>query len=234
VNRSESSEREAEATRVGRIYARYGASRRRRRAWAAGNPGNVAMRDELLAAVLEEAGPELRSGGEVLDVGCGTGFWLEALRDSGVDAGRLTGVDILDERVGAATARIPGATVLSEDARALPFQPGRFSVILMFTLLSSFATTEDVRSAAREAERTLARDGVLVVYEPRLWNPFNPRVRRLRDSDLDDVGLRRDHERTLTLVPPLARRLRSRTASAYPLLARVPALRTHRLLTYRR
>src|SRR5262249_16832774 len=48
--------------RLGRAYDRYRRSGRKRRAWAADNPGNVAIRQELLERLLDRAGPQLRSG----------------------------------------------------------------------------------------------------------------------------------------------------------------------------
>jgi SAM-dependent methyltransferase len=234
VNSSEDAERDAEARRVGDIYERYRRSRRRRRAWAADNPGNMAIREELLSAVLEEAGPELASAGEVLDVGCGTGFWLETLQRAGVEPARLVGVDLLPERVAAAAQRVPEATVREADVRALPFEDGRFAVVVMFTVLSSLASPEDVRRALADAKRVVQPRGTLLCYEPRLPNLLNRGVLRVRDEDLDMAGIRPRAERRLTLFPPLSRRLGRRTSFAYARLARLPPLLTHRLVIYRR
>jgi len=62
---------EPEAARIARVYAAYRASARKRKAWAADNPGNVAIREELLEAIWGLAGPELRADGAILDLGCG-------------------------------------------------------------------------------------------------------------------------------------------------------------------
>jgi SAM-dependent methyltransferase len=234
VNRTRDREPEAEAARVGQTYAAYRRSRRRRRAWAADNPGNRVMRDELLAAVLEEAAPQLGSGGEVLDVGCGSGFWLEALQGCGIDPARLTGADIQPERAAAAAARVPRATILQADARALPLADGRFSVVLLFTLLSSLEGPEDVRRALSETRRVMAPGGVLLCYEPRLPSPFNRATRRIRSDDLDLAGIRPRRERRLTVLPPVARRLGRRADTFYPLLARIAPLQSHRLVVHRR
>src|SRR6185503_1527002 len=84
-----------ELERVSRAYAGYARSGRRRRAWAAGNPGNAAIRAELLQACWELIGPDMARGGELLDAGCGTGFWLGSLAESGVPPERLHGIDVL-------------------------------------------------------------------------------------------------------------------------------------------
>jgi len=75
----------------------------------------------------------------------------------------------------------------------------------------------------------LAPGGALVVYEPRLPNPRNPRTRRVARRALatragDDV-----HHEAITLLPPISRRLGERGRR----LARWRALRSHRLTTIR-
>jgi SAM-dependent methyltransferase len=135
--------------------------------------------------------------------------------------------------VAVASERVPGARVRQADARALPFDDTRFAIVVLFTVLSSLESDRDVRHALAEARRVLRPGGVLLVYEPRLRNPFNARVRRITDEDLDVAGIRPRTERRLTLLPPLARRLGTRTEALYPRLARLALLRTHRLVAYR-
>ncbi|MGH2947326.1 MAG: methyltransferase domain-containing protein, partial [Solirubrobacteraceae bacterium] len=78
-----------DAGRLRRTFDRYAASAGKRRAWSAANPGNQAIRRELVDAVL--ALVPLAPGARVLDAGCGTGWWLRELAARGV-AG-LHGVD---------------------------------------------------------------------------------------------------------------------------------------------
>jgi hypothetical protein len=82
--------------------------------------------------------------------------------------------------------------------------------------------------------RVLAPGGMLLVYEPRVPNPLNRHTLLLRDDDLDAVGLTPRQQLSLTLVPALARRLGRRTDDRYQRLARLPFLRTHRLIAYRK
>ena len=184
--------------------------------------------------MLQEARNELRSDGDVLDIGCGTGFWLSALESAGASPDHLFGVDVQPERVAAASHRVPRASVKQADARSLPFSDAGFSVVLLFTLLSSLADDDDTVRALREARRMLRPSGLLLCYEPRLPNPLNPRVRRVPNERFDMASVRPRHERSLTLLPPLARRLGPATDALYPRLARVPLLRSHRLVAYRR
>jgi SAM-dependent methyltransferase len=203
------------------------------RAWSAANPGNLAARRELLAAIHRAAAPQLAGGGDLLDCGCGTGWLLEALAREGVAAERLHGVDADRARIAATTRRVPGATGLVADARSLPFADGAFVAVFQVVSLSSMGGRDSVRAVLAEVRRVLAPDGVLVVYEPRLPNPFNRRTRLIRRSDLEAAGLPVAESCSLTLVPPLGRRLGRFTPSLHPSLSTLPPLRSHRLLVHR-
>ncbi|MCW3066252.1 MAG: hypothetical protein JWN32_3424, partial [Solirubrobacterales bacterium] len=98
---------EGERARLGRIFGGYAASTRKRGAWRADNPGNVAIRRELTDAVFELAGDAIAGGGPILDVGCGNGWWLAELAERGVAPGRLRGVELLEARAAAAAERVP-------------------------------------------------------------------------------------------------------------------------------
>src|SRR4051812_26994059 len=121
-----------ERRRLTRIYAGYQADARKRRAWSAENPGNRAIRDELVAAL----GPWLPRSGDVLDAGCGRGWMLARLLAAGVPGARLHGLDALPARVEAAQAAAPGATVHAGDVRSLPYPDGAFSLVVFLTVLS--------------------------------------------------------------------------------------------------
>jgi SAM-dependent methyltransferase len=215
------------------VYSRYAGSRRKQRAWAADNPGNAAIRGELLAHLLRLAAPQIAGEGEILDAGCGTGWWLRELVEAGVRPERLCGIDIQPERVAAAGRAVPRAEIEVGDARRLTFPDESFSVVLQLTLLSSLGSHGAIREALGEGMRVLAPGGLLLVYEPRVPNPLNRHTLLVRNSDLDAAGISPREQSSLTLVPALARRLGRRTPALYPRLARVALLRTHRLVSYR-
>jgi len=169
----------------------------------------------------------------VLDVGCGTGWWLERLAADQRTTARLHGVDLLPDRATAAQRRVPNAEVRVGDARQLPFASGAFDVVTLFTVLSSLGSVGDVQRALGEARRVLAPGGALLVWEPRLPTPNRNTIRisqrllrrALAGAEIDAVAT--------TVAPPIARRLGSSTARLYPRLARRRALLTHRLLCAR-
>ena len=218
-----------EQERIERVYAGYREDRHRQRAWSAENAGNAAIREEVLRALLELVPDALAGEGAVLDAGCGTGWWLRRLAWEGVAPNRLVGVDFLAERAQAAGALVPGARVIAGDVRNLPLPAGACTLVLLFTVLSAMGSHEDVRSALGEARRVLAGGGTIAVWEPRVWTP-NPHTRLVGPGELRTVLGGELRARTLTLFPPLARRVSGRL---YGPLARVPLLRTHRLVVAR-
>ena len=210
------------------MYAGYSADPRRRRAWDALNPGNAAIREELVQAMLGLV-PDLIGGeGVLLDAGCGTGWWLECLLGEGVSTERLAGVELLGARVRAAGSRVPGAHIEQADIRRLALPDASCSLVTLFTVLSSMGSPADRRLALLEALRVLAPGGAVAIWEPR-WPTPNRNTRLVRLAELRatlGAGLT---VRTITLAPPLARR----SGRLYESLARVRALRSHRLVIAR-
>lgn len=222
----------SEAARVGRVYGDYARSRRRRRAWSAENPGNRAIRAELSARALQHAAEALSRPGLILDVGCGTGWWLERLSRLDIDPERLIGIDIQEARVDGARSRVPGANLMIGDARSLPLPARSCDLVTMFTVLSSLQTRHDVVDALRAARAVLTEHGLLLVYEPRFPNPLSRTTIWVSGGALDEAGLRPRHAEHLTVVPQVARRLGRRIESIYPRLSKA-GLVTHRLVAYR-
>jgi len=183
--------------------------------------------------LLDAADDALASGDPVLDIGCGTGWWLETLARAGAPTTALHGLERDPERVAAATRRVPGASIRAGDAQALPYPDGTFGFATLIVVLSSLPRGAVV-GALCEARRVLAPGGNIAIYEPRVPNPLNGTTHLLRRSDLDRAGLVPRDERTLTLAPPLGRRLGPLTAVLHPALSRIGPLRSHRLVQHRR
>ena len=187
------------------------------------------MRQELVRTAFALADGALRAG-DVLDVGCGTGWWLKCLHERGIPPGRLNGVDVLDARVRAAAARVPGATIRRGDARSLPFEDDRFTAVTLFVVLSSLEDDDAVADTLREAERVTRADGSILVWDVRIPNPLNAATRRVSSRAVQALLGAPTATVTLTLVPPLARRL---GPNGYARLAAIPILRSHRLSVHR-
>jgi ubiquinone/menaquinone biosynthesis C-methylase UbiE len=207
-------------------------NRGRRPDWDASNPGNAAIREELATALLEAASPALREGRELLDAGCGTGWWLQRLLDAGSAPDRLHGLERDPDRVTAARRRAPGATVVEGDVCALPYEDRRFGAVFLVSVLSSLEPAA-ATAAVRETWRVLAPGGRLVVWEPRVPTPSRS-TRLVRLPAIGAVTGVEPQTRTLTLAPPLARRLGPHAVRWYPRLVALRGLRTHRLAVWTR
>jgi SAM-dependent methyltransferase len=222
---------ENEQRRLRGVYGGYRGSAGKQRDWSAENPGNAAIRAELVETAFSLAGRELIGADAILDVGCGSGWWLQRLAGDDRVSAHLQGVELLPERAAAARSRVPMAAITIADARELPFDAGSFDVVTLFTVLSSLSGAADAERALREVRRVLRPGGTLLAWEPRARNPFNHNTvfisRPLLERAL--IGTRVEVQ-TLTVLPPLARRLGTRTTRLYPRLSRIALLRTHRLV----
>lgn len=166
----------------------------------------------------------------ILDIGCGTGWWLARLRDEGVAQDRLFGIDILPERVAASRQVLPRAEIHQGDATTLPWNDASFGLVTMFSFLSSLGDAAAQRTALVEARRVAAEGASVVTWEPRWPTPWNRK--RIQVSSraygaLDAVAL---HTQTITVLPAVARRLGPASTRLYPVLAQLPFLRSHRLV----
>jgi len=101
-----------------------------------------------------------------LEDGCERGNFFRQVIEFGAAPARGVGFDrdaaaLADARVKAAA----GASFVCGDAAALPFRAGAFGVVFQALLFSSLPPGETRERAAREIERVLTDDGVLVWYD---------------------------------------------------------------------
>jgi 2-polyprenyl-3-methyl-5-hydroxy-6-metoxy-1,4-benzoquinol methylase len=105
---------------------------------------------------------QLVAGRSVLDAGCGVGYGSVML--AGAGASDLVGIDLSAKAVEAARASAPAnAAFLTGDVHALPFEDGRFDVIVCFEVIEHVDRQDDV---IVELARVLARGGVLAISSP--------------------------------------------------------------------
>ena len=102
------------------------------------------------------------TGGRILDVGCGTGVFLQALTAARPDV-RAAGIDLSPEMLAVACGRVPNSVALmAAAADALPFPDSCFDGIVTTNAFHFFRTP---REALREFRRVLRPGGVLILTD---------------------------------------------------------------------
>lgn len=149
------------------------------------------------------------------------------------DRARSYAADLLEERLRVGSQADPTALMVCADGSRLPVRSASVDLVVLSTVLSSVSEPALRSAILADAWRVLRQGGGVLMYEFRVGNPRNPHTTPLRRS-----GLRRmlpvapTGLRSLTVAPPLARRLGRTTTWSYPLLSRVPLVRTHNLLVW--
>ena len=219
-----------EIERIREVYAHYDNTLREQRKREAHNPGNVHLvreRERRLATLLKQL-PFPLSSCRVLDVGCGRGDLLCWFRSQGVPVENLYGVDLLPDRIEKARQLLPGATFQCANAEELEFPPETFDLVACSTVFSSIIDETMATQVAGNMARVLRRRGAILWYDFRYPNPANHNTKPMREKDILHLfpGFEAGLE-TISLLPPLARRLGFITGMLYPVLALFPPLRTH-------
>lgn len=215
-----------EVDRIKSVYARWEPT------YDIENAGYLALlveRDERLARLLDQI-PKKMAQCRVLDVGCGYGGLLDMFHKRGVPADSLFGIDLLPNRVLAARERYPWFTFQEGNAEELDFPDGWFDIVTVFTVFSSILDRGMAANVARGITRVLAKGGTIIWYDMRYPNPWNRNVRPMTKAGIQELfPFFKLDLNSLTVLPPLARRLGRGTNSIYPLLATVPIFHSHYL-----
>lgn len=109
----------------------------------------------------------------VLDLGCGTGFFLAELEARHPGA---VGLDISHEMLLVSEQYVPGARLVTADAERLPFRDGCFDVVFC---KGSLHHVRDHVGFLGNCRRALRPGGVLVMSEPCNDNPLIKLARRI-------------------------------------------------------
>jgi SAM-dependent methyltransferase len=164
---------EREDPEVSRIEAAYRLRDQASRAtpYTFANPGYVFFLQLLEWSLLEalRRSPVDIDRARVLDVGCGTGYFVHRLFEFG--AREATGIDLMADRVAVASDRYPDARFVCGNAAKMPFEDERFELVTQFTCLSSVLDPELREAIAADMWRVLRPGGVIVSYDmrPESW-----------------------------------------------------------------
>ena len=195
--------------------------------WQAAESFMRAERRRRAARMLRRAGVFPGPETPCLEVGYGRLGWLGDLISWGVREGSLAGIELDAERAAVARAVLPAADLRVGDAAELPWPDGSFQLAIASTVFTSVLDPASRRRLAGEIERALSPGGALLWYDFRV-NPSNPNVRAIGRSELRSLfpGLS-GVVRSVTLAPPLTRRIAPWSHLLATLLERLPLLRGH-------
>ena len=199
-------------------------------------PWNIAQqmaideRRQTAARLLRQAGAFPRPGLPCLEIGFGQLGWLADLLGWGLRTTDLHGMELDEGRVETARLAFPGADLRHGDAAELPWEDRTFQLIITSTVFTSILDPTMRQRLAREIVRTLRPGGAFLFYDFRIDNPKNPNVRRVGRAELRRLFGDLDGPiRSVTLAPPIARRVAPWSPSLAMALSAVPFLRTHLL-----
>jgi SAM-dependent methyltransferase len=226
----------SEADRIARAYHELEARAGSR--WNLANRGNQAIlaeRTALTRKLFGRAGMLPLGDRRVLEVGSGGGGELARMLELEARPSQLVGVDLLPDRVAAARKRYPELTFHARNAERLEFPDGSFDVVMALTVFSSILDRQMAANVAAEIERVLCPGGALLWYDVRYDSAANHDVRGVSKVRLGELFPGFTGEvRSVTVAPPIARRLGRLARIGYPLLSRVPPLRSHLLALLRK
>ncbi len=140
-------------------------------------------RNALILWAIRRYFPEARS---VLEIGCGTGYVLAAIREA-LPQASLTGTEVLTDAFSYAQQRVPDAELIQADARHLPFTSA-FDVIGAFDVVEHIEEDEAVLA---QMHRAAAKGGGVILTVPQhrmLWSAADEiahHVRRYSKGDLE-------------------------------------------------
>jgi ubiquinone/menaquinone biosynthesis C-methylase UbiE len=198
------------------------------------NPGHLFLmqeRERRVLNLLQRLGLSRLADRKILEVGCGTGYWLNEFIKWGARPENLTGIDLLPERLATAQSILSAKVGLVQaNAAHLPFSPEKFDLVLQSTVFTSILDAAMKRAVAEEMLRVLKPQGLILWYDYHCNNPRNKDVRGVRKREIHELfsGCRIELQR-ITLAPPLTRLLAPYSSQLCALLEKLRILNTHYL-----
>lgn len=182
------------------------------------------------ARMLHRAGVFPESNAECLEIGFGSRGWLSDLIRWGIPERKIHGIELYPPYVHRGRTILPLADLRIGDASRLPWESNMFHLVVASTVFTSILDPGVRHAVAQEITRVLAPGGALLWYDFAVSNPRNPHVRKVSRSELRSLyPALRGEIRSVTLAPPLARRIATTSITLASLVETIPWLRTHLL-----
>lgn len=201
-------------------------------------PGELYMlqrREEETLQLLRQQGVTELDRLRILEIGCGRGSRLVDWIRWGASASLLCEIDLMETFIRDASRTVPAAKLVVGSADQLPYQDHCFDIVVQLTVFSSILDLDIRRAVAREMMRVLTPAGLIIWYDFRYPSLRNPDVHSIGLSELQQLFPgRKVNARSMTLLPPLTRKLAQVSFAACRALETLPPLRSHYLAAIRR
>jgi SAM-dependent methyltransferase len=220
-----------EEARIRMAYAKRQGNDARYSWFSPGHLFTIQERERRLLTLLQRHGFAFLDTYKILEIGCGTGYWLREFIKWGARPENIAGVELLSDRVTEAKKLCPETVqVQCGSAAALAFPSATFDLVLQSTVFISVLDASMKQQMAAEMPRVVKRDGLILWYDYHVNNPWNADVRGIKRQEISQLfpGCRIQLQR-ITLAPPLVRLLAPYSWLACHLLGKAPWLCTHYL-----
>ena len=200
--------------------------------------GNLLMvqeRERFLSRLLRKYGWDSLEGLKAFEAGCSTGYNLRLMVQWGGKPTNMAGIDLDPAAVAYCREHSPEIRVHSGSADTIAEPDQLFDLAMAFTLFSSVPDEDVAEGIARELFRITKPGGLIVIYDLRRANPNNSAVHPISMEDVRRWFPKCPAKvQSITLAPPIARRVGRWAPWVYGPLALVPPLRTHHMIVLRR
>lgn len=236
-------EYDKEMQRVRSVYVKRlsSASGKRLYHWSA--PDNLYVefrRDLAWAWALSAGGIDLGSA-RLLDVGCGSGRWLQKIIGWGAAPRNVHGVDLMEDNIARAQELLPqGAALTQSDGNPLPFEDGSMDLVAASTVFSSILDPEARGTLAEEMVRMTRPGGILCIFDMAVSDPRNPATTGIGPGEIRRIfcgagpGAKLQGMRRILFPIPLLRRLPVWAYGLAMSLEMIPFLCTHAMYLLRK
>ncbi|MCU1309730.1 MAG: uncharacterized protein JWO20_855 [Candidatus Angelobacter sp.] len=163
--------------------------------------------ERCLLRLMRKHGHSNLGSQKILEIGCGSGYWLRKFIEWGARPENLYGIDLIHERVAQGRELLPAAVQLHcGNASELKFPDKEFDLVCQFTVFTSILERDLQARIASEMLRVKREDGLILWYDFCVDNPWNPDVKGVNRKQIEHLfaGSHLDLCR-ITLAPPLAR-----------------------------
>lgn len=188
----------------------------------------VQERERILLERLKQHNRDPLAGSRFLEIGCGSGHWLQQFIKWGISPADVTGIDLRPDALSEAAQRCPQEVTLKcMGGGKLEFADETFDLVLQAMAFTSVLDEEMRRKMAQEMLRVVKRNGLIIWYDFFFGNPWNPDVRGIRKAEIHrlfpNCYIRLER---VSLILPLVKSLAPWSWGACYLLSRLRLLST--------